>query len=155
MIASSYAEAQGAIEKARQEGKTIVSTNGCFDILHKGHVTYLSEARSHGDFLFVAINADASVRAIKGPHRPINNENDRAFVLAALRSVDLVCIFQEETPETILEKLKPDFHFKGADWKGKGIPEEKLLQSWGGKVIYADYLEGYSTTQIINKTQKS
>ena len=155
MIASSYSEAQKAIEAARQKGKTIVSTNGCFDILHKGHVTYLKEAKSKGDFLFVAINADASVRAIKGDHRPINAAEDRAFVLEALQHVDLVCVFNEETPVKILEATKPDFHFKGADWKNRGIPEEKLLESWGGKVIFADYLDGYSTTQIIEKSQKS
>jgi len=143
------------VEKARAQGKKIVTTNGCFDILHRGHVTYLEESKKLGDLLIVGINADASVRAIKGPSRPINNEEDRAIVLKALSSVDEVCIFFEETPVDLLTALKPDIHVKGADWRGKNIPEESLVKQWGGTIHYADFVTGYSSSKIIEASKKS
>jgi rfaE bifunctional protein nucleotidyltransferase chain/domain len=140
-------------KKARSGGKTIVTTNGCFDILHRGHVRYLQYAKSLGDFLFVGINSDASVRQIKGPKRPINSEDARAEVLRALSCVDGVCVFNEATPETWLQAIQPHIHVKGADWNIETLPETRLLKTWGAKVVAAPFVEGYSTTKIIEKSQ--
>ncbi len=154
-IPESWRKAFDLAQKAHAEGKTVVTTNGCFDLLHKGHVSYLREAKKQGDFLFVGINADASVRAIKGPSRPINSESDRAYVIEALEMVDAVCVFEEETPENLLRALKPNVHVKGADWKGKNIPEESIVKEWGGRVHYAGFVDGYSSTKIIAASKKS
>ena len=153
MTTHPWADVLKLVENARSNGKKIVSTNGCFDILHKGHVSYLEESKSLGDFLIVAINADKSVRAIKGPERPINNEDDRAFVLSALKHVDAVVIFEENTPEEFLRQFKPEIHVKGADWKDKNIPEESIMKDWNGSVHYAGFVDGYSTTKIIEKSK--
>jgi rfaE bifunctional protein nucleotidyltransferase chain/domain len=146
-------EAFHLAEKTRALGGQIVTTNGCFDLLHRGHVNYLESARSLGELLLVAINSDESVKKIKGPSRPLNSEQDRAYVLSALSCVDGVCVFNEATPEAWLEKIKPHIHVKGADWKGKNIPEEALLKKWQGRVHYANYLEGFSTTLLIEKSK--
>jgi rfaE bifunctional protein nucleotidyltransferase chain/domain len=149
----SWDQAKHLAEETRARGGTVVSTNGCFDLLHRGHVQYLEWARSLGDLLLVAINSDASVQKIKGPSRPLNHEEDRAYVLSALRCVDGVCIFKEDTPANWLSYIQPQIHVKGADWQGKQIPEESLLEKWKGRVQFANYLQGYSTTSLIQKSK--
>jgi len=136
-------------EDLKAEKKQIITTNGCFDILHRGHVQYLSEARNLGDALFVGLNSDQSVKQLKGDDRPLNNETDRQFCLAALESIDGVFIFNEATPLGWLKKLKPHIHVKGSDYKGKDIPE-KIIETWGGKLKFIDFVEGQSTTSLIN-----
>lgn len=141
-------------ESWRSAGKTVVWTNGCFDILHAGHVRSLTAARNLGDVLVVGLNSDTSVRGIKGPSRPILPEMERAEVLAALRCVDAVLIFDESTPENCLAKLKPDVHCKGADYAppaGKPIPERPLVESYGGTVQFLPLLAGVSTTDIVDR----
>ena len=131
--------------------KKIVFTNGCFDILHMGHVKYLQQAKSLGDILIVGVNSDASVRKLKGELRPIMSEKERAEVIAALECVDYVVIFPEMTPENLIRVVKPDIHVKGGDWKIEQIPEANLVQSYGGKVVIVDEIEGYSTSEIIRR----
>ena len=136
------------------QGKKIVATSGCFDILHTGHVTYLAEAKSKGDVLAVMLNSDSSVRKLKGRERPIVNENERATVISALGCVDYVCIFDEETPCGCYEKFKPDIIIKGGDYKGKHIPEIDVAANYGGKVEYVSMVNGCSSTNIIEKIKK-
>jgi D-beta-D-heptose 7-phosphate kinase/D-beta-D-heptose 1-phosphate adenosyltransferase len=135
----------------RRRGRKIVFTNGCFDILHLGHVKYLSRARSLGDILVVGLNSDASVRAIKGRGRPINRQADRAMVLASMYFVDYVTIFNEPTPERLIRKLAPDILVKGADWKAKDIVGADLVRSRGGRVARIPFVKGRSTTGLIKK----
>lgn len=135
------------------EGKKIVFTNGCFDILHLGHVEYLNEARALGDALVVAINSDASVRRIKGPDRPINNENDRKEMLLNLRSVDCVQIFNEETPLEIIKLISPQVLVKGGDWKVEQIVGHEFVLANGGIVKSLSFKEGYSTSNLIKNVQ--
>jgi D-glycero-beta-D-manno-heptose 1-phosphate adenylyltransferase len=135
------------------EGKKIVFTNGCFDILHRGHVTYLSEARKLGDLLIVGLNSDASVKRLKGPERPINNEEDRKYVLSQLKSVDHVEIFTEDTPLNLILKVKPRVLVKGGDWKIDQIVGGKEVIANGGDVFSLNFVDGYSTTSLINKIQ--
>ena len=131
----------------------IVFTNGCFDLLHKGHVTYLERARTEGDLLVVALNSDDSVRRLKGPERPVNSLADRLEVIAALECVDYVTWFEEDTPlETIL-KIRPTVLVKGGDWKAEQIVGGKEVTAWGGKVKSLPYVEGKSTTQIIERAR--
>lgn len=131
--------------------KKIVFTNGCFDLLHVGHVRYLQEARRLGDFLFVGVNSDSSVKILKGPERPIQNENDRAEILAALACVDAVMIFSEETPEKLIQRVKPNILVKGGDWKISAIVGSDFVQSYGGEVFSLQFIEGKSTTKLIEK----
>ncbi len=133
--------------------KKIVFTNGCFDILHIGHVRYLEEAKKKGDLLFVGINSDASVSALKGPDRPIQNQSDRALILAALKSVDFVSIFDEPTPYELIKRVHPQVLVKGGDWPIEKIVGYDLVTSWGGEVYSLSFIEGKSTTSIINKAQ--
>ena len=149
----SWDEATEMAQNCRDKGGIVVTTNGCFDLLHAGHVQYLSYARQLGDILLVAINTDDSVKRIKGPKRPINNEESRAFVLSALKSVDGVCIFSEETPVEWLKTVKPHIHVKGSDWDITKIPEAKVLETWGGRVQAAPFTEGFSTTKLIEKSK--
>lgn len=142
---------QALLAKLRQEGKTIVTTNGCFDILHVGHVRYLEETKKLGDVLIVALNSDASVRRLKGEGRPINNENDRAEVLNALKSVDYVVLFDEDSPMQLLAEIKPDVHTKGADYTVETLPEAKVILENGGRVEFIKFVEGKSTTSTIAK----
>jgi len=135
----------------RATGKQIVFTNGCFDIIHTGHTRYLETARSFGDILIVAVNSDASVRTIKGDKRPINSENERAETLAALESVDFVIIFGEPDPYRIISALQPDVLVKGGDWPVEKIIGRDIVQARGGRVINVPYVEGASTTGIIEK----
>lgn len=139
------------IDTAKLQGKKVVFTNGCFDILHIGHVTYLTEAKRYGDILIVGVNSDSSVKKLKGPTRPINSENDRANLLSALKTVDYTVIFEEDTPESLIEYLKPSIHVKGGDYKKEDLPETKIVESYGGEVIILNFVEGKSTTNIINK----
>jgi rfaE bifunctional protein nucleotidyltransferase chain/domain len=138
-------------EKLRSENKKIVFTNGCFDILHRGHVTYLNQAKSLGDVLIVGVNSDRSVRGLKGEGRPVNNENDRAFILDNLRSVDFVMIFDEDTPYNIIKEIVPEFLVKGGDWKEEDIVGWDIVKKSGGSVMSLNFINDYSTTGIINK----
>jgi rfaE bifunctional protein nucleotidyltransferase chain/domain len=134
-------------------GKKIVFTNGCFDILHKGHVTYLQEARRLGDLLVVGLNSDASVKRLKGSERPINNELDRAYVLSSLRCVDFVEIFTEDTPLNLIKNIMPNILVKGGDWQIDQIVGAKEVLESGGEVLSLQFVDGYSTTSIIKKIQ--
>ena len=140
------------VGRARAEGKTIVFTNGVFDILHPGHVRYLRDARALGDLLIVGVNSDRSVKALaKAPDRPINGESERAEVLAALASVEAVVIFDEDTPHAIISALQPDILVKGADWGENAIVGRDVVEARGGKVVRIALAEGFSTTSIIQK----
>lgn len=138
-------------EQLAREGKRVVFTNGVFDILHPGHVRYLSTARSCGDALVVAVNSDRSVRAIKGPGRPVNNERDRAEVVAALAAVDAAVVFDEDTPHEIITALQPDVLVKGADWAHDAIVGRDIVEARGGVVIRVPVEEGHSTTRFVHK----
>ena len=139
------------VARAKKAGQTVVTTNGCFDILHIGHVRYLNYAREHGDMLIVGVNSDSSVRSNKGAARPIVPERERAEVVAALRSVDAVFIFSDKTPEKWLRVLKPHIHVKGADRTLSEILEKKVVESGGGKIVRAPYQKSHSTTHLISK----
>lgn len=133
----------------RSRGGTVVATGGCFDLLHAGHVAMLEAARSLGDCLVVCLNSDASVRRLKGSGRPLQRQEDRAAVLEALRAVDAVAIFDEDTPEPLLTRLRPDVWAKGADYTERRLPEASVLRQWGGRVEILPYVEGRSTTGLI------
>ena len=138
-------------EKLRAERKKIVFTNGCFDILHAGHVRYLERAKEFGDCLVIGLNSDASVRSLKGESRPINHEIDRAEVLGALRVVDCVVIFGDETAEKLIAKIRPDIYVKGGDYTVETLPEAEIVQHYGGKIEFVPLVAGRSSTNIINK----
>ncbi len=144
----SIEECEALRRRRREEGKTVVFTNGCFDLLHPGHVRLLERAREHGDVLLVAINSDRSVTAIKGPGRPIQPQQQRGEVLAALEAVDAVTVFDEDTPCQLLERLLPDVLVKGADWSHLIVGRE-IVENAGGKVFPLPLEEGYSTTDIV------
>lgn len=141
------------VSQYRAENKKIVFTNGCFDLLHIGHVTYLEEAKKLGDVLIVGINTDASVRKLKGPTRPIQNENDRARILAALKAVDHTVLFGEETPLNLIQQIKPDVLVKGGDWKVDQIVGSDFVLSNGGTVKSLAFVDGKSTTSLIEKSK--
>lgn len=132
-------------------GKTLVFTNGCFDLLHVGHVRYLASARALGDCLIIGLNSDASVRNLKGPTRPINSQEDRAEVLAALAVVDYVVIFDEVTAEALIAAIKPDIYAKGGDYTIDTLPESKTVTAYGGKVVLLPEVPGRSSSTIIKK----
>jgi rfaE bifunctional protein nucleotidyltransferase chain/domain len=138
-------------ERLRHEGRRLVFTNGCFDLLHPGHVRYLKQARALGDALAVALNSDSSVRALKGAHRPILNQQERAEIIAALESVDYVVIFDQETPRSLIAALLPDVLVKGGDWDIDQIVGRDEVEAAGGKVLSLPYVEGSSTTDIIER----
>jgi len=144
-------ELKAKIDRLKREGKKVVFTNGCFDILHAGHTRYLREARKLGDTLILALNSDSSVRSIKGPMRPIVPEAERAEVVAALDSVDYVTVFDELTPLELIEFLRPDVIVKGGDWAEKDIVGAEAVRKWGGRVAIMPEIEGASTTNIIDK----
>ncbi len=135
----------------REAGQQVVFTNGCFDILHAGHVRYLNEARAQGDCLVLGLNSDESVRRLKGPSRPVNNELDRAEVVGALESVDYVVLFGEQTAETLIAKVRPAVYVKGGDYTLDTLPEAKIVQSYGGRVHFVQMVPGRSTTNVIRK----
>lgn len=142
------------VSRLKSGKKSVVFTNGCFDILHVGHVAYLKRARELGDVLVVGLNSDSSVRAIKGKLRPVNKEADRAIVLSALYFVDFVTIFDSGTPERLIKAIKPDILVKGADWKAKDIVGADFVRSYGGRVVRIPFIKGYSTTSVIKKIGK-
>ncbi len=144
-------ELAAILRKHQDEGRKVVFTNGVFDIIHRGHVEYLNRARELGDFLVVAINSDSSVKRIKGQTRPVVAEDDRAFVVSNLKSVDYVCIFGEDTPYEVIKVLQPDYLVKGADWKVDDVVGKDIVEGRGGKVVTIEYMKGRSTTNIINK----
>ncbi len=138
-------------EQLRQQGKKIVFTNGCFDILHAGHVRYLTTAKNFGDILIVGLNSDESVRRLKGKTRPVNNQNDRAEVLLGLKAVDDVVFFGEQTAENLIAEIKPAIYVKGGDYNLDNLPEAKIVQGYGGEIKFVQLVEGKSTTNIIKK----
>ncbi len=135
----------------KKENKSLVFTNGCFDILHKGHAAYLNQAKSLGDELIVGVNSDRSVKVLKGDSRPVNNEKDRAFLIDNLKSVDYVIIFDEDTPYNLIKEIVPDYLVKGGDWKEEDIVGWDIVKAAGGKVLSLDYIDNYSTTNTLNK----
>lgn len=141
-------------ERMRREGKRVVFTNGCFDLLHTGHVRYLTEARGLGDALIVGLNSDRSVRALKGEGRPILNESERAEVIAALEAVDYVVVFEEDTPRKLIARLLPDVLVKGGDWPVDEIIGREAVEAAGGKVLSLPYVEGSSTSDIIRRIRQ-
>ena len=141
------------IEQWKKEGKKIVFTNGCFDIIHAGHVDYLEKAKKLGDILIVGLNSDSSIRRIKGKDRPVNIQEHRKKVLEALKPVDLVIIFDEDTPERLIKEIKPNVLVKGGDWKIENIVGADFVQSYGGTVTTIDFVYDTSTTKIIQKVK--
>lgn len=139
------------IARLKSEHKKIVFTNGCFDLLHYGHVKYLEDAKRYGDILVVAVNSDSSVKRIKGNSRPVVNQKDRLSVIAGLESVDYVTLFNEETPIKVIKTLKPDVLIKGSDWQRSGIIGADFVSGYGGKVMTIKLTAGCSTTKLIKK----
>ena len=135
----------------KDKKRSVVFTNGCFDIIHRGHIEYLNEAKSLGDFLVVGLNSDSSVKKLKGSGRPVVGEIDRAFVLSSLKPVDCVIIFGEETPYELIKFVRPDFLVKGGDWNKEDIVGSDIVESYGGKVISLKFVDSYSSTGLINK----
>jgi D-glycero-beta-D-manno-heptose 1-phosphate adenylyltransferase len=146
-------ELAGRVEKLRASGKKIVATNGCFDLLHLGHIRYLEAARKLGDILVVGLNGDQSVRELKGPGRPVNNEKDRAAILAALEYVDLVAIFPELRATQFIERTAPDVYVKGGDYSSETLDAEEraALQKIGSKIEIVPFEKGYSTSALLEK----
>ncbi len=147
----SRAELQNIVKKLKQENKKIVTTNGAFDLLHAGHIKSLKFAKEHGDILIVGLNSDSSIKKYKSEKRPIIPEKERACVLSSVEDVDYVTIFEEETPLNLLEKIKPDVHVKGSEYKEK-ISEKKIVETYGGKVVFIERDNNdISTTKIIER----
>src|SRR5262249_29062764 len=140
---------EAQLAEARERGRRIVFTNGCFDVLHVGHSRYLEEARALGDILVVGLNSDSSVRGLKGPRRPIVPEADRAELLAALAAVDYVALFDELTPDALIRRGRPDVHVKGGDYRAEELREAPLVRSLGGEVRVLSLVDGHSTTDIV------
>jgi rfaE bifunctional protein nucleotidyltransferase chain/domain len=138
----------------KNKDKKIVFTNGCFDILHRGHVAYMNEAKSCGDLLLLGLNSDESVKRLKGPSRPVNSEEDRKFVLENLKAIDFVEIFSEDTPLNLIKKVMPTVLVKGGDWSVDQIVGSKEVIANGGEVYSLNFVDGFSTTNIIEKIQK-
>ena len=147
----SQRDIQKKVKQLQENGKKVVFTNGVFDILHVGHLTYLEEARELGDVLIVGVNSDKSVKTNKGDKRPINPEQNRAEMLLGLKFVDFTVIFDEKTPENLLDLLKPDIHVKGGDYKKEDLPETEIVEKNGGEVKILSFVDNISTTEIINK----
>ncbi len=141
--------------QARQTGKTVVFTNGCFDILHRGHVHVLRKAKAAGDILIVALNSDQSVRTIKGPARPVLAETDRVELISAMEMVDYVVLFDEADPYKLIAAIKPTVLAKGGDWSATEMIGADLVEKWGGKVTVIPYLKGFSTSDIIERIRSS
>lgn len=144
-------ELKEIVGRLKNERKRIVLTNGCFDILHVGHIRYLSQAKMLGDVLIVGVNSDESVRVLKGSGHPIQPEQDRAEILSALEFVDFVLIFHEKAPNRLIQELRPDIYVKGGDYKLEEIPESKLVESIDGKTVIVEGVEGRSTTNMIKR----
>ena len=148
-----YEEIQKIAEDLKADGKTVVFTNGCFDIIHAGHVRYLQAAKELGDCLILGLNSDQSVRSLKGPTRPINHQDDRAEVVSALSAVDYVVIFEESTAENLVTAIKPAIYAKGGDYNIKALPEAAIVAQYGGKTILIPEVPGRSSSNIIKKMQ--
>lgn len=148
-------EIKNLVDKIHADGKTVVCTNGCFDILHVGHVRYLQKTKSFADYSIVLLNSDKSVRSIKGPTRPINSENDRAEILSALSCVDYVVLFDEDSPRNLLDEIKPDVYTKGADYTLETLPEADIMEKNNTRVEFITFVEGKSTTSTINKMKNN
>lgn len=146
---------EGSNKDLNKESKKVVFTNGCFDILHIGHVRYLKQAKTLGDVLVVGMNSDASVKRLKGPNRPIQCEQDRSEILSSLECVDYVCLFEEDTPFELIRELLPDVLVKGGDWPTESIVGYEIVLQNGGQVLSLDFVEGRSSTAIINKSKDS
>jgi D-glycero-beta-D-manno-heptose 1-phosphate adenylyltransferase len=142
-------------KEIRAEGLKLVFTNGCFDIIHRGHIAYLNEAKSLGDILVIGMNSDSSVRQLKGYDRPVNNQTDRAFILDNLKPVDYVIIFDEGTPYKLIKKIVPDILVKGGDWKEDEIVGSDIVKKKGGKVFSLKFIENYSSSGIIKKLKET
>jgi rfaE bifunctional protein nucleotidyltransferase chain/domain len=142
------------VGELKRQGKRIVFTNGCFDLLHAGHAAYLAQAKSLGDVLIVGLNSDSSVRALKGSERPLVPQNDRALLLASLAFVDFVVLFDDLTPHRLIEAIKPDVHVKGGDYTEADLPEAPLVRSYGGQVVILPKVEGRSTTELVQRIRK-
>ena len=151
----SAAEAGAWAEAARNAGRRVVFTNGVFDLVHPGHVRYLTDARALGDVLIVAVNSDRSVRTNKGEGRPVNGEEERAEVVAALSMVDAVVIFDEETPHAIVSRVQPDVLVKGADWAADNIVGRDVVEARGGRVVRMELAPGFSTTKLIERIRNT
>lgn len=149
-VLASAMEIGNAIAETRRRGKILVTTNGCFDILHAGHVHYLSEAAQFGDILVVGVNCDKVVQSLKGAGRPLQNEQDRVAIVANLRMVDYAFIFREADPRAFLEILRPDFHVKGGDYTDE-IIEKPVVEKFGGKIKIVSYMKDHSTTSLVEK----
>jgi rfaE bifunctional protein nucleotidyltransferase chain/domain len=148
------AELAPVVARLRREGR-LVFTNGVFDVLHRGHVTYLARARALGAHLVVGLNTDASARRLgKGPDRPLNTEQDRAVVMAALASVSVVTWFDEDTPESLIAQIRPDLIVKGGDYDMARLPETALVRSWGGEALAIPFVDGYSTTALVKRIRQ-
>jgi len=143
------------VAKLKKQGKRIVFTNGCFDILHYGHAKYLEDAKAMGDILIVAVNSDLSIRKIKGKNRPVVGEANRLKLLAALESIDYVTLFKEITPLTVIKAIKPDVLIKGSDWDKNSIVGSDVVRAYGGEVKTVKLVKGLSTTNLINKIVKA
>ena len=143
------------VHNLQKSGKTIAATNGCFDILHVGHVRYLQKTKSFADYTIVLLNSDKSVRSIKGEGRPVNNEQDRAEILCALRCVDYVVIFDEDSPRELLDDIKPDVYTKGADYTLKTLPEYDIMKKNNIRVEFIEFTTGKSTTCLIENMKKN
>lgn len=153
---SKIASREAALDRVAALPKPVVFTNGVFDVLHRGHATYLAQARALGGSLVLALNTDASARRLgKGPDRPLNNAQDRAVVMAALESVSLVTWFDEDTPLALITALKPDILVKGGDYDMRQLPETKVVESYGGRALAIAFVEGYSTTALVNKIRSA
>ena len=153
MIVTSTDELRTLIDELRRGNATVVFTNGVFDILHAGHTTYLDAARALGDILVVGLNTDASVKRLKGPERPINTESDRATVLQALRSVDHVVLFEQDTPLELITAIIPDILVKGGDYTRETIVGADVVEEHGGRVVTIPLVEGRSTTNVITRAR--
>jgi glycerol-3-phosphate cytidylyltransferase len=148
-------EAAALSQQARQQGQTVVLTNGCFDLLHVGHLRYLQQARAQGDLLIVGVNADESVRRLKGPSRPLNPAEDRAELLAGLACVDAVVVFPEDTAEPLLADVVPSLYAKGGDYTVATLPERPTLERLGIRPVFLDLVAGRSTTNLVSKIHQS
>jgi D-glycero-beta-D-manno-heptose 1-phosphate adenylyltransferase len=155
MAVLSSAEAVAFAARLRGEGQTVVFTNGVYDLLHPGHVRYLQAARAEGDALIVGVNSDRSVRALKGPHRPVHPQDERAELIAALACVDAAVVFDQDTPHEIITALQPDVLVKGADWPADQIVGRELVEARGGRVVRVHVVPGHSSTQLIERMRQA
>ena len=154
MIIEDWDKLTNELNELKSQGKRIIFTNGCFDILHLGHVSYLKQAKELGDILVLALNTDDSVKKLKGDSRPINNQQDRALVINELKSIDYVTFFSEDTPYNIIKTLKPNIIAKGGDYSPEQVVGKDIVERYGGKVEIIPFVEGKSTTNIVNRMRE-